>query len=630
MIGILETIVRYVLIFIDRVIYSFIPYVYNLLMEIAGTTIFSEDIISKFSSRIYGLLGIFMLFKVSFSLLNYIVNPDDFTDKNKGFSKIISNILITLVLLVVTPWIFNEAMDVQRILLRDNIAGKLILGTSGNSDIQNSGQTMAYETFRAFYYPDDKTFPECSDYNNDDGKNTTSSAEACVNSWGDVKDKEDVTQILINSAETKSVSLYLDHDLAAMKSGDDYVMKYIPIISTIAGGFVIAILISFCFDVAVRSIKLGFYQMLAPIPIISRLDPKKGKEIFGKWVKACLGTFLDLFVRLIAIYFSIFVITQILGTDSIQNTVTGASTKISFLAKAFIVMGSLLFAKELPKILEDLLGIKLSGKFEWNPLKKAASIPLAGAAAGALVGGIDSAYHKNGFWKGVKRNAGSIPIGGADNKVGPLGFFNTKDYQLRKDINKKRDTAQAAYEGEKEFGDIHNKWEAGDAAINSVMKKTGQTDMDSAFKSFDGVNRSPYESAYKNGEFINSLMNVDRATDEQKNAQKAYEIASAGNDGEARAKAWDNLDKSNKTLKGLEAVHDTNRKKYQGDADVQDALKFRKYNAADPTVSSPGTQNSSDVVSTSYNTTNSNASRSQSEADLVNVLSQVANQKKDK
>lgn len=175
MIGILETIVRYVLIFIDRVIYSFIPYVYNLLMEIAGTTIFSEDIISKFSSRIYGLLGIFMLFKVSFSLLNYIVNPDDFTDKNKGFSKIISNILITLVLLVVTPWIFNEAMDVQRILLRDNIAGKLILGTSGNSDIQNSGQTMAYETFRAFYYPDDKTFPECSDYNNDDGKNTTSS-----------------------------------------------------------------------------------------------------------------------------------------------------------------------------------------------------------------------------------------------------------------------------------------------------------------------------------------------------------------------------------------------------------------------------------------------------------------------
>lgn len=97
---------------------------------------------------------------------------------------------------------------------------------------------------------------------------------------GDVKDKEDVTQILINSAETKSVSLYLDHDLAAMKSGDDYVMKYIPIISTIAGGFVIAILISFCFDVAVRSIKLGFYQMLAPIPIISRLILKRKRNIW--------------------------------------------------------------------------------------------------------------------------------------------------------------------------------------------------------------------------------------------------------------------------------------------------------------------------------------------------------------
>jgi hypothetical protein len=136
--------------------------------------------------------------------------------------------------------------------------------------------------------------------------------------------------------------------------------------------------------------------------------------------------------------------------------------------------------------------------------------------------------------------------------------------------------------------------------------------------------RGLYQSAYKNQEFVNSLMALDRANDVQKTAQKAYEIASAGNDGEARAKAWDNLDTANKTIKGLEAVHDTNRKKYQGDADVQDALKFRKYNSSDPTIASSST---SQVNSSSSNVS---ANRSQAEADLVNVLSQVANQKKGK
>ena len=154
--------IRNIFFAIDRVIYSFIVTVYNLFVDIAETSIFTEEVIDLFASKVYALLGIFMLFKVSFSILSYIVNPDDFLDKTKGFSKMISNIIITLALLIATPWIFTQAMDIQRIILRDNIVGKIFSTADINDNIvTDPGSTMAYETFKAFYHLDTDTYPEC-------------------------------------------------------------------------------------------------------------------------------------------------------------------------------------------------------------------------------------------------------------------------------------------------------------------------------------------------------------------------------------------------------------------------------------------------------------------------------------
>ena len=101
--GWLETILRFISFWLDKLFYGFVPTIYNLLVDIANTTIFTEDIFDTFASKVYGLLGIFMLFKVSFSILTYIVDPDAFLDKSKGFSKLISNVIITLTLLIATP-----------------------------------------------------------------------------------------------------------------------------------------------------------------------------------------------------------------------------------------------------------------------------------------------------------------------------------------------------------------------------------------------------------------------------------------------------------------------------------------------------------------------------------------------
>ena len=92
---------------LDSVLFNFIPTIYNLLISISRTTILSQATIHAFADRIQMLLGIFMLFKVSFSLIMYVVNPDDFSDKSKGIGKLAQNTVISLVMLAVVPYIFN-------------------------------------------------------------------------------------------------------------------------------------------------------------------------------------------------------------------------------------------------------------------------------------------------------------------------------------------------------------------------------------------------------------------------------------------------------------------------------------------------------------------------------------------
>ena len=65
---------------LDGLVYKLIPVIYKLFTDIANTSIFTEDIIDFFASKVYALLGIFMLFKVSFSIMTYIVNPDEFSE----------------------------------------------------------------------------------------------------------------------------------------------------------------------------------------------------------------------------------------------------------------------------------------------------------------------------------------------------------------------------------------------------------------------------------------------------------------------------------------------------------------------------------------------------------------------
>lgn len=90
-------------------------------------------------------------------------------------------------------------------------------------------------------------------------------------------------------------------------NGSMYQYEYTPIISTLAGGFMCYVLIGICITVAIRMFKMMILRMIAPIPVISYIDPKSSKDgSFSKWVKTLTTTWLELFINLGILYLIVF------------------------------------------------------------------------------------------------------------------------------------------------------------------------------------------------------------------------------------------------------------------------------------------------------------------------------------
>ena len=425
---------------IDSIIYGLIVSVYNLIISVSQTSIMSQGQIKAFASRIELLLAVFMLFKVSFSIITYIVNPDDFSDKSKGFGKLLQNTIISLLLLVFTPYAFSMAYDLQKIILEDNSIMTLVFGDSidNNSNYTNEGgQLLAYSVMIPFFTPETHSglisMPDCAKFVDKDGKfnrhciaeiysatNGSNIALENLDLRGDLlrffttgkffKEWDDAT-IIENYAmgvEKKNYSLTFRLDAVKFTTNGnlEFIFKYNFLISTVVAAILLLILISFLLDIALRSVKLAFLQLIAPIPIISFMDPKSGKDgIFKKWYQMCLSTYLSLFVRLLAIYFAIYLITILVQNGS-HNIITGES-EYNLLINLILIIGVLMFAKQLPKILEGL-GIKLDGggKFSLNPFKKIEEEALGGknllGAAGGMVSGIADRGARVATAKGLK------------------------------------------------------------------------------------------------------------------------------------------------------------------------------------------------------------------------------------
>ena len=344
-----------------------------------------------------------------------------------------------------------------------------------------------------------------------------------------------------------------DMAIATTPENDAFIIDYKYLFSTVLGVVVVLLLVSFCFDVALRSIKLAFLQLVAPIPIISYVDPKSGKDgMFKKWYEMCFKTYISLFIRLLAIYFAAYIISRI---DRMVDIVDGSYVS-NLLVKIFIIIGALMFAKQLPKILEGL-GIKLDGGFTLNPLKKIENEMLGGKQI-AKVGRAGLKYTGRAA-KGIGSAAlvsGAAAVTGQGIRGGGKAFMGAmKGEKFGKNFS---NSYKAARDRHREVSDMKdagvNPWEVRATNIGNVFR--GKTAAERVKQVQDGSKsiQSYYDTiknqaiscdAYdgdvlmRNGRRIESAKTISKELEELKKTQinrSDFDAAKYGGD-EAKAEA---------------------------------------------------------------------------------------------
>lgn len=426
---------------LDSVAYFLFSTMIQLIFDIVAVT--SDPAFNSFYddvySRIYGIIAIYMLFKITISMLTYLVNPDSMNDKERGVGKMATRVIVALVMLIGFPSAFQFINKVQphiiaalpRIILKTNIDG-----TDTSSDLGQQmgtmGDQIAFDTYNGIWFNGN-----CADKSDSDN-----GGDFCFMHENTV---DQAVEHLNDPADNDS---------------SVYRYDYYPLIGFIMAIAMSIILLGYCVDIAIRTFKLIILQLIAPIPIISYIDPKSSKDgAFSKWIKMVGSVYLDVFIKLSIIYFIILVISSLVTSGTIANITSkmfGQNGGIrSGMVMVALVMGLFFFAKEAPKFITDALGIKSSenSKLFGGIGKVAAAATLGAGTIGSVAAGFkasrmaDEANGKNHALNFLK-NVGAGVVGGISGfSTGAKAALNAKDNYAKATMDamaKRNATALAA------------------------------------------------------------------------------------------------------------------------------------------------------------------------------------------
>ena len=385
---------------IDYLVYTLLGWVIEGIFNLSS--IFAnKDVTEIIYTRIYTVLAIFMVFKLTFSFIKYVVSPDTMVDKEQGVGKIIAKTLTMLAILIILPTIFfkSDIFPGQNApiltMLQNGVIKtlpKVILGISddnGNTTTtaKENGNVMALNMLSSLYYPN-----ECKDAAVCDSDNKLTSLSGFSTS--------------LNMTDTNS----------------SYVYYYMWPLTTLCGIILVFILVGIAVDVAIRVFKLMILQMIAPIPVMTYIDPKSSKDgAFNSWIKTFTTTYLDIFIKLGTVYLLLLLVKEFFSGKLFGNVYKTLGFASGNFVMIFLIIGLFQFAKEAPKFIKDALGIKDSGGGSF--MGKALS-GMAGAAAG-FAGGLATGGLSGGL-SGIMTGASS----GLAGKPGQA-FAQVRDEQAK-------------------------------------------------------------------------------------------------------------------------------------------------------------------------------------------------------
>ena len=414
-------------------VYFLLGMMYQIFFNVSSAQLFENETIKNFYGRIQLIIGVFMIFKLAVSILQGIMDPEKFTSgKEGGFGSIITRVVVALIMLaVIVPinipdvqnansyekyinnngLLFGTLYSLQDRILSGNTLGRLILGTTDEADdpsdsssatqqekLEQSANIFASTILKGFLRIN--MLPEDQRENDDEteetnwycqGQDLTDDHRTAINAYSQL----DISPAALLSDPIVKAKCNLNWQASVpivnLIAGDSkYVFSFNFIVSLVVGAIFLVILVGFTIDIAIRSIKLAILRLLAPIPIISYIEPKSAKDgMFASWVKALTSTYLDLFLRLAVVYFVIFIIQDMMVNGIVIDQAGGM---VGIISVIFIWIGLFFFARMAPKFIKDALGLKgsmtnigLSGI-----MGGAATFVGGGGVKGAMAGALSS------------------------------------------------------------------------------------------------------------------------------------------------------------------------------------------------------------------------------------------------
>ena len=403
--------------------YFFDTFIYDLLIKLCKIFNFlctqrlvNNTLISSISVRVGALLGVIMLFIVSISFVRMLINPDTVANNEKGAVAVIKKVLIVVVMLGVSNYVFETLFLVQRTVISSGAISKLLLPSvptikdkDGNefyeydadgNVIRNAdgslkkrefmdvfGGFLAEETFHGFYNIDLDTSQL------DKADEPIDNINECKSNLNELR-----TKMLMGEFSYTLGSMCLNNTVPVKVDGssesiDDFIVNFNGPISCIVGIAMVYFMFMYCISVGMRMIQLMILEIISPMAIVSYLSPNKD-NMFSKWIKMYFSTYIDVFVRVAIINFACLIITGLFSTGNafggfeFFEGVGTISTGMRYFIIVIMVLALLAFAKKAPELLKDLLPAGNASKLDFGAsMKDAFGVGALFGAAGGAIGG---------------------------------------------------------------------------------------------------------------------------------------------------------------------------------------------------------------------------------------------------
>ena len=495
--GFFTDILRLIVMKLVSVVFGFVELFYQVFMVLAKHPILDlNDLTTQLFSKISMVIAIFMIFKVSISILQNIADPSKAFDASKGIGSLFKRMVIALAIMtLLIPLnftqtstfnnsyaeniqkqgiLFGTLTELQNRILNQNVIEKLVLGnydkdgtTSDSKQIVNDSKRFATTVFLQFIYVN-RASDNCKQEAQKKLPDVYKIKEENGSSDVDI-DKEGTSYDVITGTGSIYNATCKPAEGSAPIFGKKYYAFVLNGITALLAGLALAyLLLVSSVDIALRSIKLVLLRVISPIPIISYAAPgSTGKtDMLQTWSQTLVKVYLDLFIRLALMMLTV-VIIQSLTKNGLAFEGFGEYGPLVGVMALILEIGSvLMFVKEGPKFIADALGIKDSGFG-------------LGRAFGKVGAGLTAA-------KDLVGNA--IKAGGeAVNKLGPAATMRKKLFAALGGATKTVGAGLGAVATAKPGEVSKEMLQAEKRAINKIKSGVGVKDNVKAFFSDEGM-----------------------------------------------------------------------------------------------------------------------------------------------